>query len=262
MGYRLGIVGCGTMASAVLESALKQNVVQPSEVIVSALSLAEVEKWRVRGVAVTTDNGSVAEQSEYVLFAVKPQQFLQAVKPCANCKKVISIMAGVRKEKIRAALSPAAKVARCMPNLPCVIGAGVTGADLSEFDCAEQEFLQNLLSGMGKVVLLSEEKLDAVTGISGSGPAYVYLFLQSLIAAGMQQGLSEEEARTLAFQTVKGGAEMAERSEKPLSDLIASVCSKGGTTIEAMNSFARDDFAGAVERAVAACVKRSKELSE
>lgn len=262
MKYRLGIIGCGTMASAVLRGALKSGVITPSEVIVSCRHTEKLQAFAAMGIAVASDNAVVGNESEYVLFGVKPQQFQEVSLSCGSPQKVISIMAGLRGEKIRNAFPNAPKVARCMPNLPCVIGEGVTAIDLSDFSREEGEFLCDLLRGTGKVVVTAEEKLDAVTGISGSGPAYVYLFLQSLISAGIQQGLTEQEARSLAFQTVKGGTALAEQSEKPIFELIQAVCSKGGTTIEAMRSFESDDFSGSVSRAVEACVKRSKELSK
>ena len=115
---------------------------------------------------------------------------------------------------------------------------------------------------MGEVAIVEEELLNAVTGISGSGPAYVYLFYRSLVQAGMAQGMSEELAEKLSLQTIAGGVEMLKTSNKTPDELIAAVSSKGGTTIAALNSFEKDDFSGSVMRAVDAAVRRAEELSE
>ena len=127
-------------------------------------------------------------------------------------------------------------------------------------DCA---FIHSVFDNVGNVLDVAEDKLNAVTGISGSGPAYVYMFIDGLVRAGMRQGLTEDEAKTLAVNTVAGGAEMVAHAEdKTLDELISAVCSKGGTTIQAVDSFRREDLYGIIDRAVAACVRRAEELSE
>lgn len=175
-------------------------------------------------------------------------------------------MAGMKKQKIKDALfGKNVRVARVMPNLPCSINFGMAALDLSDFednvdDCA---FVQEIFNSVGNTLVVPEEKLNAVTGISGSGPAYVYMFIDGLIRAGVKQGLSEDEAKTLAVNTVVGGAEMVVHTEdKTIDEMIAAVCSKGGTTIQAVDSFQKDDMAGMIDRAVSACVKRAEELSE
>jgi pyrroline-5-carboxylate reductase len=220
------------------------------------------------GVNTTTDNKYVAENSEFLLFAVKPQSFPEVAASIKGVcpEKVITIMAGVKKAYIKNSLGVGLiKVARCMPNLPCSIGSGMMGIDMSDFNSNvdDTDFITNLFDNMGQVLSISEDKLDAVTGISGSGPAYVFMFIDSLIDAGVKQGLTRDEAKTLAVQTVIGGAEMVQHEQqKTLPELILSVCSKGGTTIEAVKVFENNNFSDIISDAVDACVKRSKELSE
>lgn len=151
-----------------------------------------------------------------------------------------------------------------MPNLPCSVGYGMVGVDMSDFNknTDDIEFIYNLFNCLGDVLSISEDKLDAVTGISGSGPAYTFVFIDALIDAGVKQGLTCDEAKTLAVQTVLGSAAMVVQSEKSLAELITGVCSKGGTTIEAIKVFEQNKFREIISDAVAACVKRSKELSE
>lgn len=173
-------------------------------------------------------------------------------------------MAGIKKSQIKNALGVGLiRVARCMPNLPCSVGCGMMGVDMTDFNknTDDTEFVYNLFSCMGQVLSVTEEKLDAVTGISGSGPAYTFMFIDSLVDAGIQQGLTKDEAYTLALQTVVGSCAMLMETEKPVSELITSVCSKGGTTIEAVKVLEDKNFRGTVAAAVAACVKRSKDLS-
>jgi pyrroline-5-carboxylate reductase len=124
------------------------------------------------------------------------------------------------------------------------------------------EFITNLFTCLGTVVSTEEKKMHAVTSISGSGPAYVFLFLDCLIDAGVKQGLTKDEAKILAIQTVKGSAVMAEQSDKSIPELVQRVCSKGGTTIEAVKVFEEKGLRTLVEEAVEACANRSKELAE
>ena len=266
--FKLGVIGCGFMARSILRGAILSDFLRSKKVIVSDTDMDKLQSVNDElCVFFTQDNCYVAENSEFLLFAIKPQNFVQVAQElegiCPN--KVISIMAGVKKATIKNALGVGLiKVARCMPNLPCVIGSGMMGLDMGDFNREpdDTEFIDKLFSSMGQVLSVTEDKLDAVTGISGSGSAYVFMFIDSLIDAGVKQGLTKDEATTLAIQTVLGGAEMAGHSDKPLSELIMNVCSKGGTTIEAVKVLEQNNFRGIVADAVDACVKRSKELSD
>lgn len=263
--FKLGVIGGGFMAHAIVKGAIKSGFIRDKKIIISAKAEGDFEKFEEFDVTTTLDNRAVAENSEYILLSVKPQSFAEVAEDLQGfqAEKVISIMAGVTRYRIRKALGGRAKVCRCMPNLPCSIGSGMMAADISDFtDMDDVQFISSLFDSLGVFISISEDKLDAVTGISGSGPAYVYMFINGLIQAGKANGLTEEEAETLAVQTVIGGADMvASRGDTSISRLIQSVCSKGGTTIEAIKSFENDDFTGSIERAVNACVKRSKELS-
>ena len=266
--YKLGVIGCGFMAKAILKGVVLSDFLNPRKIIVSDPSGDKLEDVSGElGVITTTDNREVASECEFLLFAVKPQSFAEAAQSISSVKveKVISIMAGVKKSTIKNTLGVSLiKVARCMPNLPCSIGSGAMGVDMSDFNGNpdDTQFITMLFSCLGTVLSLPEEKLDAVTGISGSGPAYVFMFIDSLVDAGIKQGLTKDEAQTLAFQTVIGSAEMAAESEKSIPELIKSVCSKGGTTIEAVKVLEENNFRGIVGEAVQACVNRSKELSK
>ena len=266
--YRLGVIGGGFMATAIVKGIVYSDFLRAKKIIVSDPSAQAREKLSELGVYTTANNRDVAGNCDYLLLAVKPQTFEEVAQSVKGLpvEKVITIMAGVKKQKIKDLLgAPALRVARAMPNLPCSIGSGMTGLDLSDFegDVDDCSFIDSVFSNIGNVLNVEEEKMDAVVGISGSGPAYVYMFIDGLIRAGVKQGLSEDEAKVLAVNTVAGGAEMVAHTEdKTIDQMISAVCSKGGTTIEAVESFRRDDMYGMIDRAVAACVRRSKELSE
>ena len=265
--FKLGVIGCGFMASAIIKGVVLSDFLNAKKVIVSDVLEENLDKIDEFGVYTCNSNKYVAENSEYLLIAVKPQNFQAVIKSLDGFKpeKVISVMAGVSKLTIKEKLGAYnIKVARCMPNLPCSIGSGAIGIDMSDFndDMDDTDFISNIFNNIGVVLSLDESKLNAVTGISGSGPAYAFMFIDSLIDAGVRQGLTQDEAKVLAVQTVLGAAEMVQRDEMPLSDLIMQVCSKGGTTIEAVKVLEENNFRGTVSKAVTACVKRAKELSQ
>lgn len=265
--YRLGVIGCGFMAESILKGVVLSDYIHEKKIIVSDVNSESLDRVNYLGVNKTLDNRFVAENSDYLLLAVKPQNFAAVAESLNGYipEKVISIMAGVKKNTIKNSFGYGAiKVARCMPNLPCSIGSGALGVDIADYarNVDDIQFIMGIFNCLGHTVTTDESKLDAVTGISGSGPAYVFLFIDAMIDAGMHAGLTRDEATVLTVQTVKGAAEMVERNETPLPELIQRVCSKGGTTIEAVKVFQNEDFAEIVDRAVAACVARSKELSK
>lgn len=264
--FKLGIIGCGFMAQSILKGVILSDFLHEKKIIVSDINEENLEQISFLGVRTTTDNKYVAENCEFLLFAVKPQNFNDVIKSLKDVKpeKVISIMAGVKKNVIKNSFGVSVvKVARCMPNLPCSIGSGVIGVDMSDFNknLDDTEFISNIFSCLGTVLSIDESKMDAVTGISGGGPAYVFMFIDSLVDAGISHGLTKDEAKILAVQTMIGAAEMVERDEQSIPELVKQVCSKGGTTIEAVKVLEEENFRKIISDAVLACVNRSKELS-
>lgn len=263
--FKLGVIGCGFMASAIIRGIVLSDMMNAKKIIVSDLVEEKLDDIGELGVYTCDSNKFVAQNCEFLLIAVKPQNFADVVKSLGGfCpQKVISVMAGVKKNTVKNSLGiEPVKVARCMPNLPCSIGSGAIGVDMCDFNGNQDdtEFIFSIFNCMGTVLSIDESKMDAVTGISGSGPAYVFMFIDSLIDAGVSQGLTRGEAKLLAVQTVLGAAEMVQREEQPIPELIMKVCSKGGTTIEAVKVLEENDFRGTVSKAVDACVKRAKEL--
>ena len=261
--FKLGVIGAGFMATAIIKGSISSKVLSADQICVSDLNDEALNRMNEMGVCATKDSAYLVNKSEFVLFAVKPQNLDSVLNAISNslCDKFISIMAGVKKEKIKKVFNNAS-VARCMPNTPCAIGRGAVGLDCSDFtNIHDVEFVKNLLSSFANVVEVNEDKMNAVTGVSGSSPAYFYLFLKGIIDAGVKQGLDYEAAKTLATSTLIGAGEMVLKNPgKSLDELINAVCSKGGTTIEAIKVYENEKLNLITERAVAACVKRAAEL--
>lgn len=261
---KLGIIGGGTMAYAIAAGALAKNYLKAEQIIVSEPDAEKRGRFEACGIYAVSDNVRAAENCEYLLFCIKPQTFsaVAAELRGRHLPALISVMAGRTVSGICAALGDSAlSVARAMPNLPCSEGAGATA--VAFYGCSREEkgFVLGLFSAVGAVLEIEEENLNAVTALSGSGPAYFFLFLQALVRAGVQEGLSLEQSKRLALQTCKGGIAMVERGV-PTETLIASVTSKGGTTAAAMERFKQEDFEGCIARAVRAAARRAEELSE
>lgn len=265
--FKLGVIGCGYMAQSILRGVVLSDFLHEKKIIVGVENEEALEKVAFLGVRTATDYKSVAENSEYLLLDVKPQKLEEVIKSLGGFKpaKVISVLSSVRKSTIKNLFGfGAVYVARCLPNMPCSIGSGVIGIDMSDFNKSTDdiEFISNVFNCIGTVLSVDESKMEAVSGVSVSGPAYVFMFIDSLIDAGVKNGLTKNEAKILAVQTLLGSAEMVERDEQSLSELIVESCGKGGASLEAIKVFEEKNFRGIVSDAVSACVKRSKELSE
>ena len=209
-------------------------------------------------------NEEIFEQSDFVVLAVKPQHAavaLETIDGSSNEPLVISIMAGVTISRIQE-LTRAKRVVRVMPNTPCLVGEGASGITAGDnVDDKDLKHVSELLQSVDKVMEVAEEHMDAVTGVSGSGPAYVFRFIESLIEGGVAEGLSSEVAKTLAVQTVLGAAKLVIETGEDPAVLRARVTSPGGTTLAALNSLEADGFDRAIVSAVSAAVVRSKELA-
>ena len=260
--YKLGIIGAGNMSSAITKGILSKGVLSPEEVIVSDVSEDRLAGARLMGVSATTNNAELVSSVEYLLFAVKPQSFPDIAEAIGGTfdAKVVSIMAGVTvatlKEKLKVE-----KVCRVMPNTPCMIGSGMSALCFSGYRQEEKEFPLSVFSSLGEIIELDEKKFDAVTSVSGSGPAYAYMLAEGMIKGGVNGGLSYEEAKKLTIATLIGGARMIAASDKPIPDLIDAVCSKGGTTIQAVNHYRLSGLEEIIEEGVDRCRARSVEMS-
>ena len=220
------------------------------------------------GVQVVDANAEAIEGAGTWVLAVKPQVLrgvCEALAPLAQEARplVVSIAAGITSSQIEAWLGGGIAVVRCMPNTPALLGAGVTGLYANpRVDGAGRDAAQSLLSAAGETVWIDDEALmDAVTAVSGSGPAYVFLLAEAMQAAARAQGLPEDTARTLVLQTILGAARMLVESDADATELRKRVTSPGGTTQAAIEVFEDGGFRELVDRAIAAATARGRELS-
>jgi pyrroline-5-carboxylate reductase len=263
----IGLIGGGAMGEAIVSAVLKAGVVSPAQLRVFDVSAERVHHLGASyNVGMAESPEQAVENVDFAIMAVKPQDFHKAADAIAGKIKgatVISIMAGVTIEQLSSALRTNS-VVRSMPNTPAQIGEGMTAwtatADVNE---DARDSVHEILGAMGKEAYVPEEKyLDMATGLSGSGPAYVFLFIEALTDAGVHIGLSRDLASTMALQTVLGSARYAEATGKHPAELRNQVTSPGGTTAEALRAFEEGSFRANVLAAVVAAYEKSKALGE
>lgn len=263
---KITIIGAGVMGSAIANAILDSRIVEPEDLAITDLNTQKLDNFAQQGVSVLSNNLKAIKNADVVLIAVKPQMFEEVLTPLQGkiYKKavVISIAAGVKIETIQGLLDHDA-IVRVMPNTPALISEGMSGWFAAETVSAEQKIkVQKILNSFGQEIeLKKEDKIDAITALSGSGPAYVFLFTQSLIEGGVKLGLTKTNAKKAAIQTLLGGIKLALNSEDDLQTLIENVTSKGGTTAAARAKFEEENFKGIVGDAMQAAYDRAKELS-
>ncbi|MCH8054968.1 MAG: pyrroline-5-carboxylate reductase [Deltaproteobacteria bacterium] len=265
---KIGVIGTGKIGSAILRRIIEEGLVDKDQVMASdprkAVRQALFEEI---GVKLTAHNEEACDFADILILAVKPEMVLPAlgpvVKKIGKTKLLISIAAGVPTKKIEACLVRGARVVRVMTNTPLLVGeAASVYAPGSHATQGDLEKVKMILTTMGLALALDERHLDAVTGLSGSGPAYVFLFIESLADGGVQVGLSRDVALKLALQTVYGSAKMALESGKHLGQLRDEVTSPGGTTIAGLYALERGRMRGTIMEAVLQATYRSQALGK
>ena len=259
--FKTGFIGCGNMATAIINGILDKNIIKAQNI--NLYDLDNKKAIRFKGANVSQSIDQLAVNSDIIFLCVKPNVLQQvASKISAKGKAVVSIAAGVGTDKLFTWLPDDTRLLRIMPNTPLMVGKGASVFQQPDnLTDNEREFIYKVFSSLGTVEKVNADEMDAVTGISGSGPAYVYLFVDALAKAGEKQGLNADVSFSLALQTFNGACEMLKKSDKTPDSLIKDVCSPGGTTIEAMKVFEDENLRLLIEKAVEACVNRSKELS-
>lgn len=265
-GRKVGFIGAGNMGEALIKGLVAANLVPAKAIYASDVRLDPLRALEQRyGVQLTQDNAELVSQVDVVILAVKPQimaAVLGQIAPAVTQQKLlISIAAGVPTKVIRAGLGKEARLIRVMPNTPALVLEGVTAvAKAQGLEPGDLDTAGEIFSAVGRVVILDEELMDAVTGLSGSGPAYVAIVIESLADGGVKMGLDRVTAMTLATQTVLGTARLALETGLHPGALKDMVSSPGGTTIAGIAALeecgVRNAFIKAVERATL----RSREL--
>jgi pyrroline-5-carboxylate reductase len=270
---QIAILGTGSMGKAILSGLLTAGT-SPSNIRVTTKSKASAEaissSLRVQATALETDstaNSSTAKDAELVILAVKPVMILETLKDVAavlkpNCL-VVSVAAGITTAAMEQQLSGNAAVVRAMPNTPSVVGLGVTGISKGSKVSDEQlDLAVKLFSSVGKVLVVDESKIDALSTISGSGPAYVFYFAEKLIAAAKSLGFSDQEASMMVKDTFLGSATLLATSPSSPEELRQQVTSPNGTTMQATGRFDAADLEKVFIEATQAALARAKELGK
>lgn len=257
--YKLGFIGCGNMAKAIINGLLESKFLPKEQILISTPNIKE----KYMGIDFVNDNSIILNSCEYVIIAVKPQMFRAILDTFANTKAkcLVSIMAGVNMATIQTA-SDCKEIIRIMPNTPCSIKEGVSAITYLGASKESVDFINDIFSTISKTVFVEEKYFDAVTSISGSGPAYVYYFIQSMIEAGVKGGLDYQKSKELTIKTMIGASKMVENSSEDINTLIEKVCSKGGTTIQAIDTFKEKQVSESIKLGIEKCRIRSEELSK
>jgi pyrroline-5-carboxylate reductase len=264
-GRTIGFVGCGNMAEALIRGLIKAGVA-PDHIGASGPRSERMDDMRTRyGIRATTKNVEVVRQADIVVLSVKPQILDRVLREIANELRagsvVVSIAAGVPTATIEHLLRAETRVVRAMPNTPALVGAGATAVAAGEHATeADLDTARFLFDAVGITVVLDEAQLDAVTGLSGSGPAYIFLMLDALSDGGVKMGLSRRNAQRLAAQTVMGSAKLLLETDEHPGRLKDMVTSPGGTAIAGLATLEAGGLRTTLINAVEAATLRSREL--
>ncbi|MEH6388526.1 pyrroline-5-carboxylate reductase [Pseudomonas profundi] len=263
----IGFIGAGNMATSLIGGMLQQGM-QPERVLASDHRAEQADKLAAElNIRTTTDNARLAAECDVLVLAVKPQVMQAVCRALPTERKpgqlIISIAAGISSASLSDWLGEQTAIVRCMPNTPSLRRQGVSGLFANAAVSPEQKGqAEDILNAVGISLWLDQEsQIDAVTAVSGSGPAYFFYMMEAMIAAGEQLGLPRATAERLTLYTALGAADMAVHSDVDAAELRRRVSSPGGTTERAINSFANDDLPEIVARAMQAAAARAAEMS-
>lgn len=263
----LGIIGCGKMAYALLQGIKRGSVQTFTTIYVNDIDPERMELFSQEFNAQPAEGQELVAKSDLVVLAVKPQQVWQALEKAQGGWRqgalLVSVAAGINTADLERAVSAGVSVVRVMPNTPCLVGSGVCGVSAGS-TAREQDVgkVLALLAGMGSALVVDEKHMDAITAVSGSGPAYAYLVLEAFINAGINIGLDAALSKRLVLDTFRGSLQMAEASGEHLAVLREQVCSPAGTTIAGIRQLEEKGLRQAFFDAVEKAYLRSIELGE
>ncbi|TAL09275.1 MAG: pyrroline-5-carboxylate reductase [Nitrospirae bacterium] len=265
-GKKIVVIGAGNMGEALIAGMLAAGAAAPDDIHATDVVAGRLDQVKARyGVRVGTDNKAAASWSDIAILAVEPQVLDHVLDDLRSvldgAKLILSVAAGYPIARIAARLASGARIVRCMPNTPSVARAGLSALAWGDRVTAEDEqSARAIFESVGRVVVVEERLMDAVTGLSGSGPAYVFLIIEALADGGVKMGLPREAALALAAQTVFGAAKMALETGEHPGRLKDRVTSPGGTTIAGLHALERGCLRASLMDAVEAATKRSREL--
>lgn len=258
------------MATSLIGGLIKAGIVSPAKIAVYVPSFEKAQALASEfGITAATSNDELVEISDIIVLAVKPQVLQKVLQPLSRLfsdddKMLISVVAGISANSIQSWLANDLPIVRVMPNTPALVGSGASGMFANDKVSTEQrKAAMQLMQAVGVAEWVTNEKdIDSVTALSGSGPAYFMLFIQSLVNAGVAAGLEPETAKKLALATASGTAELVSTSNLSLQTLIDNVTSPNGTTEQALKMFHQHDLPAIVQHAFDAAKRRSEELAQ
>lgn len=263
---KLGIIGLGNMASAILGGIIKEKIVPVKQIIGADVS----EEGRAKAkkqfkICVTEDNKEVVEKAELIILAVKPQFYKEVIREIRDLVREDQIVVTIAPGKTLAWLTDKfekeVKLVRTMPNTPALVGMGMTAMCPNDQMTKEEiDYVRSLLESFGKVEIVSEKLMDVVVSTSGSSPAYVFMLIEAMADAAVAGGMPRQQAYLFAAQAVLGSAQMVLETGKHPGELKDMVCSPGGTTIEAVRVLEKRGFRSAVMEAMKVCEEKSKTM--
>ncbi len=261
--YKIGFIGCGNMAKAMIGGITAKKAALPEQIIASRRSAGALEDVKKEfGICTTVSNTQVAKESEVIVLAVKPYMYedvIKEIKPVVSDKQiVITIAPGKSLEWLKEQFGFNAKIVRTMPNTPALVGEGMTAVVPNEFiDDDDLDKVMNILKSFGQAEIVAEKVMSTVTAVSGSSPAYVFMFIEAMADAAVLGGMSRDAAYKFAAQSVLGSAKMVLDTGKHPGELKDMVCSPAGTTIEAVRVLEEKGMRSSVIEAMAACIDKA-----
>lgn len=268
MDIRIGFIGAGNMGSALISGIVKSGSIKPENIFAYDISESRLRLLKSElNINILQSNAEIVEHSDFIVLAVKPNQAKKALEECKHKfkpgKTLISIAAGIPIKAYKEILGETCGIVRAMPNTPAIVGEGMTVVSFDENVTQNQaETVLNIFKCVGKVEMLDEFLMNEVTALTGSSPAYVFMFIEAMADAAVLSGIRRDIAYRLAAQAVLGAAKMVLETGKHPGELKDQVCSPAGTTIEAVSVLEKHGFRFALMDAMSQCTKRSREISK
>ncbi|WP_297136928.1 pyrroline-5-carboxylate reductase [Terrisporobacter sp.] len=266
MSKKLGFIGAGNMAKAMMGGIIRNEIIPCNEIIASDAYAPSLEAVKESlNIETTKSNIKVVEEAEVVVLSVKPQYYATVINEIKDSVKknqiIVTIAPGQTLERLSSLFEKSVKIIRTMPNTPALVCEGITGVCHNELVSREElDYVCKILGGFGQVEVVPENLMDVVVSVSGSSPAYVYMFIEALADGAVADGMPRDKAYKFAAQAVMGSAKMVLDTKKHPGELKDMVCSPGGTTIEAVRVLEEKGFRSAIIECMKACVRKARGL--
>ena len=263
---KLGFIGCGNMASAIMSGIIANGLMKPEEVIGADVFAPSIEKVKENlGIQIAENNTEVVQKADAFVLSIKPQFYEEVIREIRDAVRedqlIITLAPGKTLAWLEKQFAKSVKIVRTMPNTPAMVQEGMTAAcPNANVTDEELEYVLKILHSFGEVEVVPERLIDAVVAVSGSSPAYVYMLIEAMADAAVAEGMPRKQAYTFAAKAVMGSAKMVLDTGKHPGELKDMVCSPGGTTIEAVKVLEETGFRGSVMQAMEVCAEKSRNM--